>query len=89
MLAPTPSPRPLQHTDFNRLVDDASHLYVEYRNSPEYAADYGVTTEILDQYADGQVQGEDRNYVQSVLCRCPWALEYVTTRVKARRESED
>ena len=89
MLAPAPSPRLPQRIDFTRLIDEACQELNHYRNSPDYVQDYGMTVEMLDQYVDGQTTEDDRQYIQGLLCRCPWAMRYVTTKVKARRESED
>lgn len=87
MLRPAPAaPTPVQ--DFEQLTDEAAATYFKYQRTRQYALDHGLTTKELNRYADGEMGDAERRELHSLLCRCPWALQYVTNRVKARRTED-
>ena len=78
-----PLPAPL---DFAISVREAFVGYHTYKQTAEHALDIGVCPTDLVRYVRGVLTARERDEVQSLIARSPWAMDRVVALVKARRD---
>jgi hypothetical protein len=88
MLNPAPRPKAKTGLNFNQMLDTAMRHAVVERLTPDHALRLGVSMYGIVCYAAGVADVAQRAEAQSDVIRSPWAMNAVTSLVKAARDPE-
>jgi len=86
-MKPQDPPRDTQksHVAFEAVLTDAIAGHTAYKRTASHALSIGVRPLDLVRYVRGDLECGERDEIQSLVSRSPWAMGRVVALVKARR----
>lgn len=78
----------LAQESFGGMISKGWHKLAINRASRDYALDHGIDEQALEAYASGACSLYERKSIERLVCKCQWAMDYVTDLIKSRRSSE-